>query len=236
MSVILVEAGRGDPAETSDLLSLAVTDPSVAGVVGTANLQCPGAGGRIKALISGPHGNYLVGLRERLDARLISAVQTVRGQLGEHGLALEVNCSPEQFEQVGQLVETLGPDVPVVLDHLAGPPAAPQPSDLLERWVDGLKDLAALPSVSVKLSGILTQITGPASWRVEVVRHAVNIVGPGRTMIGSDWPVCLTGGSWAAAIDTVRAALTDCPPADLERVLAGTAREVFRLAERPPVG
>ncbi|WUS95069.1 amidohydrolase family protein [Kribbella sp. NBC_00709] len=146
-----------------------------------------------------------------------------------------MSCSPKQFDQVGQLVEVLGPEVPVVLDHLAGPPAAPQPTDLLEWWVDGLKDLAALPSVSVKLSGILTQLTGPASWRVDMVRQAVNILGPDRTMIGSDWPVCLTGGSWAAAIDTVRAALTGCPPADLERVLAGTARQVFRLGDRRPV-
>ncbi|WUJ75511.1 amidohydrolase family protein [Kribbella soli] len=233
VSLIVVEAGRGDAAESSDLLALAATDPSIAGVVGAANLQCHGAGHRLEWLITGPHGRYLVGLRERLDGRLLANIGgAVAGQLAEHGLALEVNCSPQQFAQVGQLVELLGPDVPVVLDHLAGPPDAPHRIDALERWSGGLMDLAALPSVYVKLSGILTQLTGPSSWRSDLVRQAVDILGPGRTMIGSDWPVCVTGGSWATAIDSVRAALADYAPPDIQRVLAGTARHVFRIADR----
>jgi L-fuconolactonase len=232
VSVVLVEAGRGDAAETTDLLALAAADPSVAGVVGSADLHRPGAGRRLDTLVSGPHGKHLVGVRERLDDRLLSNIGSVAGPLAEHGLALELSCSPDQLVQVGELVESLGPGVPVVLDHLAGPPVDPDHRVEIDRWSGGLAELAALPDLYVKLSGILTQVTGPPRWRGGIVRQAVKTLGPARTMIGSDWPVCLTRGSWTTAIDTVRVALTDYPPADLKRIAVGTARAAFRLADR----
>lgn len=234
VSVVLVEAGRGDAAETTDLLALAAADPSVAGVVGKADLHCSGAGRRLDTLVSGPHGEHLVGVRERLDDRLLANIGAVAGLLAEHGLALELSCSPQQFGQVGELVEILGPGVSVVLDHLAGPPANPRYRDEVERWSSGLAELAALPNLYLKLSGILTQVTGPRSWRADIAREAVKTLGPARTMIGSDWPVCLTGGSWTTAIDTVRAALSDRAPTDLQLVAVETARAAFRLADRQP--
>jgi L-fuconolactonase len=235
VSVVPVEAGRGDAAETTDLLALAAADPLVAGVVGSADLHRPGAPRRLDTLVSGPHGKHLVGIRERFDDRLLSTIDAVAGPLAEHGLALELGCSADQFEQVAELVKALGPGVPVVLDHLAGPPADPRHRVEIDRWSSGLAELAALPDLYLKLSGFLTQVTGPPSWRVDVIRQAVKTLGPARTMIGSDWPVCLTGGGWTTAIDTVRVALIDYLPADLERVAVDTARAAFRLTDRQPV-
>jgi predicted TIM-barrel fold metal-dependent hydrolase len=81
------------------------------------------------------------------------------------------------------------PGLPVVLDHLGKPPV----SGDADGWERDLCDLAALPRVSVKLSGVAPE----ASPRGGTIRRqalpwlavALDAFGAERCMVGSDWPV-----------------------------------------------
>ncbi|MEY4907669.1 MAG: hypothetical protein RL260_1387 [Pseudomonadota bacterium] len=55
---------------------------------------------------------------------------------------------------------------PVVIDHAAKPQLAQGGSgDWVTAWRSGLIELAALPGVQCKLSGLLTEAAGPAAER-----------------------------------------------------------------------
>jgi L-fuconolactonase len=118
------------------------------------------------------------------------------------------------------------PDVQFVLDHLGKPQVGVDPS----RWRRQITELATMPNIACKLSGLMTEVVaGPRS--VEAVRpflaHALAVFGPTRCLFGSDWPVmtaATTYSDWLEVVSTV-------VPADDDRrqVLAGTAERVYRL-------
>lgn len=233
-SVVLIEAGRGDHAESADLLALAAAEPDVVGVVGAAGLATHGAVRRLERILSDRNGQYLIGIREQLDARLLAQLGRARPVLAERRLTLELNCALHQLSLVADVVRTVGPSIAIVIDHLGGPPSEPSRRADTDLWRNGLIKMAALPNVYVKLSGLLTQITGPATWRAGLIRQAVEVLGPNRTMVGSDWPICLVGGSWSSAIDTVLTALSDLGSDEVASVRTNTARAAFHLAARRP--
>lgn len=72
-----------------------------------------------------------------------------------------------------------------------GQPAGPAHSRGGE-WYRDIEHAAASPDVVVKISGLLTQQHGvPPQQVAHMVRHVVDTLGPGRCLIGSDWPICL---------------------------------------------
>jgi L-fuconolactonase len=58
--------------------------------------------------------------------------------------------------------------------------------------------------------------------------------GPDRTMVGSDWPVCLLAASYAQVMAAVAPALDGLTPAERTGVRGGTARAWYRLDEHRP--
>jgi len=95
-----------------------------------------------------------------------------------------------RHHQLAALTELLAkvPELPVVLDHLGKPPVATGDDGTWER---NLRALAALPQVSVKLSGMAPELrddqevfSAARRW-LEV---ALDAFGAERAMVGSDWP------------------------------------------------
>ncbi|NUR94348.1 MAG: amidohydrolase family protein [Kribbellaceae bacterium] len=116
-----------------------------------------------------------------------------------------------------------------VLDHLGGPPA---PGWDGREWAAGLRELAGRPNVAAKVSG-LTSGLAPGSWRAEDLAGRVSIAldafGPDRLMYGSDWPLAELGGgavAWKSAVDSL---LTGLSEAERQRVLGGSAADVYCL-------
>ena len=121
------------------------------------------------------------------------------------------------------------PGLTFVLDHLSKPPIA---AGELHPWAELVRELAALPNVSCKLSGMVTEV-GP-HWTVAGLRPYAEVVldafGPARVMFGSDWPVCLLAASYAdvtSAAQELTAALTREEQA---LVFGGTATRVYGLS------
>ncbi|MFI6921181.1 amidohydrolase family protein [Nonomuraea spiralis] len=219
-----------DPAETREFLAVAAAWPLVAGVVGWADLAAPDLAGELDALAAAPGGGRLAGLRHLAfadpDPRWLGRDDVRRGLalLGRRGLAYDLVIGPHQLPLAAATARAL-PGVAFVLDHLGNPPVGngdPRP------WADGLRELARLPNVTCKLSGLARPGRDAALLR-PYAEVALDAFGPDRLMYGSDWPLCLLGGSYAAWAGTVDALIATLSPDERAAVLHRTATAVYHL-------
>ena len=222
----------GELAETEAFLALAAASPLVAGVVGWVDLTDPGVADVLGALRERP-GN-LVGVRHLVqgepDPEWLSRPDVRRGlkAVGAAGLAYDLLTKPVQLPAAIATARAL-PEMTFVLDHLSKPPIA---AGKLEPWARLVRELAAEPNVSCKLSGMVTE-ADRAGWTVEQLRpYAATVLeafGPARVMFGSDWPVCLLAASYAEVVDAAEALSAGLSEAERADVFAGTAERAYGL-------
>jgi len=234
-AAIVVQAGdtRG---ETLDLLALAATAQALAGVVGWVDLDGSGVAGAVAALRRAPGGAKLVGVRHQLqvepDSRYLArpGVREGLAAVGEAGLVYDVVVSSEQLPLVTQTAAAL-PGVRFVLDHAGKPPIM---SGNLRAWRADLAALSALPNVAVKVSGLVTEADW-AMWSQDdlapVIEHVLACFGTGRTMAGSDWPVCLLAAGYGQVQATLNPALGCLNATSRAAVLGGTAARWYRIGQ-----
>lgn len=232
-ATVVVEA-RSCLEETYELLALSDAEPALAGVVGWVDLTDAELPGELKALRRLPGGRRLVGVRHQVQAEpdpgWLCLPEVVRGlsAVAAAGLVFDAVVRPHQLPAVMKVARWL-PELPVVVDHLGKPPIE---SGELRQWQELLTPLAALPNVSAKLSGLVTE-AGWASWTTADLQPCVDVAlrlfGSRRLMVGSDWPVCLLAGSYADVLTAMRECLSGQAPAVLDDVFGGTAATVYRL-------
>jgi L-fuconolactonase len=148
--------------------------------------------------------------------------------LASAGLTFDVvGVFPEHLRLV-PLIAAAHPELVLVIDHLAKPPFR---ADGWTAWVAQLQRAAAHPNVWAKVSGLDT--AAGAAWTVDELRPAwdtaLEAFGPERLMFGSDWPVCLLVSSYGQVVAATRALAAELSPAEQERVMGGTAIDVYRL-------
>jgi len=155
--------------------------------------------------------------------------------LAERRLTFDACVRHEQLPLLASLLAE-SPSLPVVIDHLGKPPVdAGIDGESGRRWVSAIDDLAALDSVSIKVSGLAAEARDTASLdrnAAGFIRHAVDAFGADRSMVGSDWPVSANlgaGGTFGDWIDRVHAA-TSPSTAEREAIDAGTAASFYGLA------
>src|SRR6266849_6388119 len=105
-------------------------------------------------------------------------------------------------------------------------------SDVCSSDLRGVRALAAAPNVQAKLSGLVTEADWKR-WTADQLRPYLDVAfecfGPGRLMIGSDWPVCTLAGDYGRTMAVVTDYLQGRPVAEREAVLGGNAREFWNL-------
>lgn len=219
--------------DTRFLLELADATAFIGGVVGWVDLKAPDAAAQIALVARHPK---LKGLRPMLqdlddddwiaDPQLARAVAAMQA----HGLTLDALVLPRHLPALLEFAR-MYPALPVVIDHAAKPPIASGDAAAMEAWRTGLARLAALPQVSCKLSGLVTE-AGP-SWDVALLRpfveHVLGVFGAHRVLWSSDWPVLNLASDyagWIAASEQLLAYLDD---ADRERIFGLNARRFYRL-------
>jgi len=220
---ILVQAAP-TVAETHYMLELAASTPSVMGVVGWAPLAAPDAVAQVTALAADP---LLVGLRPMLhdlddpDWVLGEALPPALRAMERLGLVFDALVRPPHLSRILVLADR-HPGLPIVIDH-AGKPDLTQGWNAA--WAADMAALARRPSVTCKLSGLLTEAPPGADAALlrPVVRHLLECFGPTRILWGSDWPVLTLAASydrWVALTDELLMELSS-----LERaaVLGGNA-------------
>ena len=227
---ILVQAA---PAvdETERLLHIAGQDPTVAGVVGWAPLDEPGAE---QTLIRLAGNRNFLGVRPMLqdidDVNWINRdrVQTVLGTLATLCLSFDALVKPQHLPGLLTTVKA-HPDLRVVIDHGAKPDIA---GGRFEPWASHMEALAAYDGVYCKLSGLLTEAGSDRDVETlrPYVRHLLACFGADRLMWGSDWPVLEQVSSYGSWYGMSRDLLKDAGKTELDRIFGDTAHEFYRLS------
>jgi L-fuconolactonase len=217
--------------ETRWLLQLADTHDFIAGVVTWADLASPDLGKDLDELQRHPK---FKGIRHPIedepDDAWIVRPEVLRGlaELERRGIPYDLLVWPRHLEHV-LTVRDRCPELRMVVDHLANPPIA---QATLDGWGRELENIARLPNIFCKLSGMVTQADWER-WTPEDLRpyvaHAVQAFGYDRLMFGSDWPVCTQAGSYQQVVDALREVLHGLPEKDASRVWGGTAAEFYKL-------
>ena len=226
-----------DVAETVEFLAIADANRDlVGGVVGWVDLTGGGTADALARLRGEPGGDLLVGIRHQAQdeddpawlARddVTAAVRAVVAA----GLAYDLLVLPHQLPAAITLARRI-PEGRFVLDHAAKPPIA---DGVTEPWAGALRELAALPNVAVKLSGLVTEADW-TKWTDEDIRPYADTVlavfGPARVMFGSDWPVCELAAGYARVVELARTLCDGLSDGERTSVFGGTATDWYRLGD-----
>jgi L-fuconolactonase len=119
-----------------------------------------------------------------------------------------------------------------VLDHLG---KAPIRAGAAGQWREQIAELASLPNIVCKISGLMTE-ADPALWRtqdlVPYIDHAIQCFGWDRVLFGSDWPVCQLAGTYERWLDVVNWAVRNASETQKQALFANNARRTYCL-DRP---
>lgn len=214
---VLVQAVN-DAAESVELLATASSSASeVVAVVGWVDLAAGDAAERLAALAASPGGERLAGIRHLAhidpDPEWLLRPATAHGldAVARAGLAFDLVLRAGQLGTAARAADA-HEGLLFVLDHLGQPPAdAAAPA--FEHWERGLRELARRPNVVAKVSGIaLRDPSAAARQRLDrVLGIALDAFGPGRLMVGSDWPLVDLAdgyGSWVRSYLAATGALS----------------------------
>jgi L-fuconolactonase len=227
-----VECGAPGLDEVKWITQLAAAEPRLAGIVAKISVD---AGARTQEAIALLQQNPLVrGVRHLIQGELepdfcvrpefIAGVRALAGA----GFSFDLCCRHHQLAAVVRLVAAC-PNTRFILDHFGKPDIK---AGLLEPWSRLITDLAALPNVDCKLSGLITEADHRA-WTIDDLRpyvdHVLATFGPHRLLFGGDWPVVKLAGSYTRWLDTARALVSHLSPQAQAAIFHDNALRVYRL-------
>jgi len=233
---IAVQA-RQQAEETDDLLDLAQRNRWIAGVVGWADLRSEGLQALLERWAQAPQ---FVGLRHQLQdepspALLMGDAAFERGMkaLQTRGLAYDVLIKERDLPAATAFCQRHDRHH-LILDHLGKPDVSRNDP---WAWADRVAPLAALPHVSCKLSGLITEADWQR-WKPEALlpyfHLAVELFGPARLMFGSDWPVCQLAGTYRDVHQLFAAAVSALSPSEQGAMAGGNALRIYGLEDYRP--
>jgi L-fuconolactonase len=218
-------------AETRWLLDLSEANEFIRAVVGWVDLTDPRLGEVLDEFQKRPK---FKGVRHPVqdepDENWLLRRDVLAGlsELARRGLPYDLLLRPQHLPLVPRLAERI-PDLRMVFDHIAKPLIAAQ---VFEPWASDMEAAAQLPQVYCKLSGMITEADSK-SWKAEHLRpyvaHAMRIFGPDRLMFGSDWPVCMSAGTWKEALAAFTQSIGVQPIEAREKLLGETAQQFYRI-------
>jgi len=227
---VLVQASN-TIEETHWMLSLADAHPFVAGVVGWVDLMSNEIKQQLDELTVHPKFKgvrHLVESEPTDDWLAQSSVLKGLRILARYNVSYDLLVHPRHLKHAKRVAESC-PELRLVIDHLAKPPIA---SGEINEWRQGIKELAAYPNVSCKLSGLVTE-ADHASWRIDdlqpYVESALEFFGTRRLMFGSDWPVCLLAASYSRVLESFQSLLAGLNEDERSSIFGKNATEFYRL-------
>ena len=159
-----------------------------------------------------------------LDEKFIAGLNL----LPRNNLHFEVCIYHHQLGAIVDLVRRL-PNVTFMLDHIAKPPIK---TGMIEPWRTRIAELAAVPNVMCKLSGLVTE-ADHANWQPADLKpyidHVVDSFGFDRLVFGSDWPVLTLAGSLPQWVDILDDALSGASADELRYFWVENAEAFYRL-------
>jgi L-fuconolactonase len=230
---VLVQSADNDE-DTALMLDVASRNPEIVAIVAYVPLARPAD---VATRLESFRGNSLiVGIRNLIhnipdpEWLLRPEVDEGLGLLEAAGMTFDlVAVLPEHLKLVPILVAR-HPTLRIVIDHLAKPPiglADPEP------WWSLIAAAAGSPTVFAKVSGLYSATANSGSWTPGQVRpyldRALECFGSSRLMYGGDWPISILSGGYDRVWDGLGVLFDALPAADRANILAGTARNFYRI-------
>lgn len=232
--IIFVEADAHPDCsvrEATWIQDLSLKDPRIQGIV--ARVSLTGSRSVLADLDSMSKLPLLKGIRDNIQnhppgfALQGAFIQGVK-EVHRRGMHFELCLKHHQLGETIELVKQC-PEGPFVLDHCAKPDIR---QGLREPWLAQIRELAALPNVVCKISGLVTEADW-ANWTPEQLlwyaRQAVDAFGPQRIMFGSDWPVNEVAGGFMKWFRIAETLCADWSDSDRELFFFGNGMRVYRL-------
>ncbi len=149
--------------------------------------------------------------------------------LAAHDIAFEICIYHHQFASAIKLAQQC-PEVRFVLDHIAKPAIK---DGLLDPWRQHMSEMAALPNVWCKISGVATE-ADHKNWTGDQLKpyiaHAIESFGFDRVMFGGDWHVAelaIAYPDWVALVDWV---VEGANAEEKRKLFRDNATSFYRLA------
>lgn len=219
-------------AEAAWVAGLAATEPRLKGMVAWAPLE-KGSAVRTELEVLKRHA-ILRGIRRLIQSEADIGfclrpdfVVGVRA-LADFDLTFDICIDHRHMRNVLELAARV-PEVPMVLDHI-GKPAIK--AGVTQPWADQMRELARLPHVSCKISGVATEADHERWTRDELRRYievAIGAFGFDRIMFGGDWPVstqAIEYRQWVGLLDEV---LAGVPASEHKKFWRDNAARFYRV-------
>ncbi len=149
--------------------------------------------------------------------------------LPQHKLSFDICILHHQMPNVIKMVRSC-PEVLFVLDHIGKPGIK---AGIFDPWRQQLRELASMPNVHCKISGVTTE-ADHKNWTREQLKpyiaHAIETFGFDRIMYGGDWHVSELAGTypeWVEIVDWVTEGVT---PEEKRKLFRDNAIGFYRLA------
>lgn len=211
----------------------------VGAVIGGNPLE-PGFKEYVQRFAQDPHSKpYFKGVRQVLHGGLPQGTclkpEFIAGMdvLAEYGLVYDLCLRPAEVTDGAELAR-LCPNNRFVLDHCGNAPiySAAGKADR-EAWKKGVAEIAQLPNVVCKISGIIAQLKKGDS-AVEHLAPSINYCiqhfGHDRIMFAGDWPVCTLGSPLKGWIGALKEIVHTWPEADQRKLFHDNAHRFYNLS------
>ena len=153
--------------------------------------------------------------------------KTAVGRLAKHGLSCDLQLHPSQLAKLADAIEE-NPGTDFVIDH-AGL-VDYRNASLLEIWRDGIRHLAKLPNVSMKISAFMIF---DLAWSVQsiqpVTREIIDTFGVDRCFFGSNFPVDRLACSYRTLWERYLATVSEYTEDEQDRLFYRNAARIYRI-------
>ena len=144
-------------------------------------------------------------------------------RLKKYGFSFDLQAYPGQFAHLAKLIAR-HPETPVIINH------AGMGVDGEREWRAAMHLLAALPNVSVKISGLgfVFRPLDPVLVRARVLA-TIDIFGAGRCMLASDFPTDRLFGGFDETLAIYADAVADFTEGERRALWGRNANRIYRL-------
>jgi L-fuconolactonase len=217
------------PIENAWLLELAASWPPIEAIVGWIDLCASDLERQLDGLADQPliKGFRHVVIDEPGDYLSRADVRSGISELGRRGYLYEFLVLPHQLEQVTSIARGR-PSQQFVLDHAGLPDIR---AGAHADWAAGLRALADCANVNVKLSALDFR----ARWHewteadlLPYLETTLELFGPNRIMMGSNWPVCTLSSTYDRSVDAIVNFTGAWSTSERDAVLTTTTRHTYK--------
>ena len=216
-------------AEAQHVQMLSESNPLIAGIVAAARPERGDFPSQLDALLS---LKKLRGIRRVLHivpdatSQPLLFAENVR-RLAPHQLTFDLCVLARQLP-LGIALAKKCPDVQFILDHCGVPDVK---GKAFEPWCAHIKELAMLPNVACKISGLVAY--AGENWTVDDLRpwvkHVIDCFGWNRVVWGGDWPVCNLTASLKRWVEAADALFSRVSQAERDALFYRDAEVIYRV-------